>query len=109
MKRFLILIALIGFAISVSATNIVLRGTHKVCGGGAELILRPNGASSFWFEGQMYNCSYSINIADGYLHLMEDGKRVFTFKVSVSRDQTQVHWVDVNVGGVSKRLTKGGC
>ena len=109
MKKFIvILVALIGFGLSTYAQDgVIWRGTHKVCGNGAELTLYSSGKMVFWSDGQSYDGTYNIN--DGYLNLYENGKKIFSFKYGYVSSSNTLNWVDVNVRGVSTRLTKGAC
>ena len=101
------LLLLVSFGISTYAQGVVLRGTHKVCGKGAELTLYSSGKMVFWHEGQSYNGTYNVN--DGYLNLYENGKKVFSFKYSFNNQTQKLVWVDMNVRGATERLTSGGC
>jgi hypothetical protein len=100
-KYILILVAVIGFAINANA--IVWRGTHKVCGGGAELTLYQTGKMVFWYDGSKYEGTYSID--DGYVNLFEDGRNIFSFKYSYTPSTNTLNWVDFE----GTKLTKGGC
>jgi hypothetical protein len=61
-KFFLILVTVIGLGFSVNAQNVVLRGTHKLCGGGAELTLNSNGTYIFWHGGNRHTLIARISL-----------------------------------------------
>ena len=97
-KVLLILVA--AFALSLSANAIVLRGTHKVCGNGAELTLYSSGRMVFWNDSHSYEGSYTIK--DGYLLLLdENGKQIYACKYEYNSNTGKLLWV--NVGGVTFR------
>ena len=56
------MIALTLFTISLSANAIVLRGTHKVCGNGAELTLYSSGRMVFWDENMKADIQLKMGI-----------------------------------------------
>ena len=107
-KALLILIAVIGFGISVNAQVVFRGGPHKVCSedGTAELTL--SGSSYiFWYDGQKIKGQY--NVVDGYLNLYEDGVEVFSFKYKFDNGTNTLWWVDVTINNMTTRLAKGRC
>ena len=92
-KLLVILVVLIG--ISINANAIVWRGTHKVCNSEAELTLKSEGAKMiFWYGGQARYGTY--NVEDGYLHLYENGNRIYSFKYSYNQNTNTLYWVDMD-------------
>ncbi len=93
MKKILvILITVIG--LNFSANAIVWRGTHKVCGGGAELTLQSTGRMVFFDNSQRTVGTYSID--DGYLNLYdENGNNIYSFKYYFNNQTQQLQWVDM--------------
>lgn len=89
------MIALTLFTISLSANAIVLRGTHKVCGNGAELTLYSSGRMVFWDEGRKYEGRYTIE--DGYMVLLdENGSQIYSCKYNYDASKGKLLWVNVN-------------
>jgi hypothetical protein len=105
MKKYLLILAtIIGLGVSANAASILLRGTQKVCGNGAELTLYQTGKMVFWYDGEKKSGKY--NIEDGYINLFdENGENIFSFKYSYDNRTHTLLWVDVK----GQRLTKGGC
>ena len=94
MKKVLVTLFAI-FAMLLSANAIVLRGTHKVCGNGAELTLYSSGRMVFWNESRSYEGSYTIK--DGYLLLLdENGKQIYACKYEYNSNTGKLLWVDIN-------------
>ncbi len=99
MKKIFITIFAI-FAFLANANAIVLRGTHKVCGNGAELTLYSSGRMVFWNESRSYEGTYTIQ--DGYMLLLdESGKQIYACKYEYNSTTGKLLWV--NVGGVTLR------
>lgn len=97
MKK-LLLTLVAAFALSVSANAIVLRGTHKVCGNGAELTLSSSGRMVFWNGSHSYEGSYTMK--DGYMLLLdENGNQIYACKYECNSNTGKLLWV--NVGGVT--------
>ena len=89
----MILVAVLG--VNMAANAIVLRGTHKVCGNGAELTLYSSGKMVFWDESKSYTGSYTIS--DGYLLLLdENGNQIYACKYSYDGSTGKLLWVNVN-------------
>lgn len=99
MKKILLTLVAV-FAMTLSANAIVLRGTHKVCGNGAELTLYSSGRMVFWDGDRSYQGTYTIS--DGYMLLLdENGRQIYACKYEYNSTTGKLLWV--NVGGVTLR------
>ena len=87
------LVTVICFGLVVEAQGVVWRGTHKVCGDGAELTLYQTGRMVFWHNNRKEEGRY--NIHDGYLNLFdENGRKLYSFKYSYTSSTNTLNWVD---------------